>query len=126
MATVTLIMSLEATTVNNPSDSRSDSGVTSGVTVEQQQERWQSNMEPRTQLRSLNARIQGYDNPTINSSIVRYDSNCSHKPRGTSKPIFSSPKGYFPSITSIRNYRIVTHNFTNDDLTNGKTLVISC
>ena len=41
------------------------------------------------------------DNPTINSSIVRYDSNCSHKPRGTSKPNFSSPKGYFPSITSI-------------------------
>ena len=62
----------------------------------------------------------GYDNPTINSSIVIYDSNCSHKPRGTSKPIFSSPKGYFPSITSIRNYRIVTHNFTNNDLTNGK------
>ena len=41
------------------------------------------------------------DNPTINSSIVRYDSNCSHKPRGTSKPTFSSPKGYLPSITSI-------------------------
>ena len=43
----------------------------------------------------------GYDNPTINSSIVRYDSNCSHKPRGTSNPTFSSPKGYLPSITSI-------------------------
>ena len=42
------------------------------------------------------------DNPTINSSIVRYDSNCSHKPSGTSKPNFSSPKGYLPSITSIR------------------------
>ena len=28
------------------------------------------------------------DNPTINSSIVRYDSNFSHKPRGTSKPSF--------------------------------------
>ena len=41
------------------------------------------------------------DNPTTNSSIVRYDSNCSHKPRGTSKPTFSSPKGYLPSITSI-------------------------
>ena len=41
------------------------------------------------------------DNPTINSSIVRYESNCSHKPRGTYKPTFSSPKGYFPSITSI-------------------------
>ena len=44
---------------------------------------------------------RGGDNPTINSSIVRYDSNCSHKPRGTSKPTFSSPKGYLPSITSI-------------------------
>ena len=43
----------------------------------------------------------GGDNPTINSSIVIYDSNCSHKPCGTSKPIFSSPRGYFPSITSI-------------------------
>ena len=41
------------------------------------------------------------DNPTINSSIMRYDSNCSHKTRGTSKPTFSSPKGYLPSITSI-------------------------
>ena len=41
------------------------------------------------------------DNPTINSSIVRYDSNCSYKPRGTSKPTFSSPKGYLPLITSI-------------------------
>ena len=38
------------------------------------------------------------NNPTINSSIVRYDSNCSHKSRGTSKPTFSSPKGHFPSI----------------------------
>ena len=44
---------------------------------------------------------QGCDNPTINSSIMRYDSNCSHKPRGTSKPTFSYPKGYLPSITSI-------------------------
>ena len=40
-------------------------------------------------------------NPTINSSILRYDSNCGHKPRGTSKPNFSSPKGYLLSITSI-------------------------
>ena len=37
------------------------------------------------------------DNPTI----VGYDSNCSHKPRGTSKPTFSSPKGYLPSFMSI-------------------------
>ena len=37
------------------------------------------------------------DNPTI----VGYDSNFSHKPRGTSKPNFSSPKGYLPSFTSI-------------------------
>ena len=44
---------------------------------------------------------QGCDNPTINSSIVRYDSNCSHKPCGTSKPTFPSPKVYLPSITSI-------------------------
>ena len=34
---------------------------------------------------------------------------------------FSSPKGYLTSITSISKYRIVTHNFTKDDLTNGKS-----
>ena len=50
MATVTLILPLEATTANNPSDIRTDSGVTAVVTVEQQQERWQSNMEPQAQL----------------------------------------------------------------------------
>ena len=59
METVTLIMPLEATTVNNPSNSRSDIWVTSGATVEQQQDRWYSKMEPKTQLRSINARIQG-------------------------------------------------------------------
>ena len=57
MATITLILPLEATTVKNPSDSRSDSGVTAEVTVEQHQERLQSKMEPQTQLRLLNARI---------------------------------------------------------------------
>ena len=65
MATITLNLPLEATTVNNPSDSRSNSGVTAGVKVEQHQERWQSKMEPRTQLRSLNARIQGYRVSTL-------------------------------------------------------------
>ena len=60
MATVTLILPLEAMTVNNTSDSRSDSGVTVGVTVEKHQDCWQSKVDPRTQLRSLNARIQGY------------------------------------------------------------------
>ena len=40
METVTLIMPLEATTVNNPSDFRSDSGVTAGVTLQQQHEGW--------------------------------------------------------------------------------------
>ena len=60
LATITLILPLEATTMNNPRDSRCDSGVTAGATVEQHQERWQIKMEPRTQLRSLNARIQGY------------------------------------------------------------------
>ena len=29
-----------------------------------------------------------HDNPTIDSSLVRYDSYCSHKPHGTSKPPF--------------------------------------
>ena len=29
--------------------------------------------------------VDGFDNPSINSSIVRYDSYCSHKPCGTSK-----------------------------------------
>ena len=71
---------------------------------------------------------RGGDNPTINCSLVRYDSYCSHKPHGTSKPLFSSPKGYFPSITSISKIQSIlqqfTHNFTNDNLTNGKTLVI--
>ena len=38
MATVTLILPLEAMTVNNPSYSRSNSGVTAGVTVEHMQE----------------------------------------------------------------------------------------
>ena len=33
METVNLILPLEATTVNNPSDSRSDSGVTAGATA---------------------------------------------------------------------------------------------
>ena len=60
METITLILPLEATTMKNPSDSKSVSGVTAGVTAEQQQDRWQSKMEPRTYLRSLNARIQGY------------------------------------------------------------------
>ena len=40
--------------------------------------------------KKLNVRkIEDFDNPTINSSIVRYDSNYSHKPRGTTKPTFS-------------------------------------
>ena len=33
--TVTLIMPLKATTVNNPSNIRNDSGVTAGVTLEE-------------------------------------------------------------------------------------------
>ena len=72
---------------------------------------------------------RGGDNPTVNSSLVRYDSYCSHKPHGTSKPPFSSTKGYLPSITSISKIQSIlqqlTHNFTNDNLTNGKTIVIS-
>ena len=60
MENVTQILPLEAMTVNNPSDSKSGSGVTAGVIVDQQHEYWQSNMEPRAQLRSLNAIIQGY------------------------------------------------------------------
>ena len=57
METVILILPLEATTVNNPSNSRSDSGVIARMTVEQQQEHWQSKMESRNQLRLLNAII---------------------------------------------------------------------
>ena len=60
METVTLILPLEVTTVNNTGDSRSNSGVTVGVPVDQQQERCQSKMEPQTQLRFLNGKIQGY------------------------------------------------------------------
>ena len=44
---------------------------------------------------------RGCDNPTMNSSLVRYDYYCSHKPYGTSEPPFPSTKGYLPSITSI-------------------------
>ena len=44
---------------------------------------------------------RGCDNPTMNSSLVRYDSYCSHTPYGTSEPPFSSTKGYLPSIMSI-------------------------
>ena len=40
MEIITLILPLEATTFNNPNDSRSKNGVKSGVTVKQQQERW--------------------------------------------------------------------------------------
>ena len=60
MATVTLILPLEAKTVNNPRNSRSDSVVTEVVTLEQHQDHWQSNMDAQTQLLLLNARIQGY------------------------------------------------------------------
>ena len=49
METVTLILLFEAITVNNPSDSRTNSGVTAVVEVEQHQERWWINIEPRTQ-----------------------------------------------------------------------------
>ena len=45
MSTVTLILPLDVTTVNNPSNIRSNSGVTAGVTEEQLQERWQITME---------------------------------------------------------------------------------
>ena len=45
-----------------------------------------------------NSGAQLSDNPTINSSLVRYDSYCSHKPHGNSQPPLSSPKGYLPSI----------------------------
>ena len=69
MANVILILTLEATTVNNTSNSRSDSGVISGVTVEQQQERWKSNMEPRTQLQSLNARIDDMSSKQIRTEV---------------------------------------------------------
>ena len=40
METVTLILPLEKTTMNNLSDNMSNSGVTAGVTVEQQKEQW--------------------------------------------------------------------------------------
>ena len=62
---------------------------------------------------------RGCDNPTSNSSIVRYDSNCSHKPCGTSKPTFPHQRVIFPHSLQSAKYRIVTHNFTNDDLTDG-------
>ena len=63
----------------------------------------------------------GVDNPTINSSIVRYDSNCRHKPRGSSKSTFSAPKGYCPRSRLSAKFGIDTHNFTNDDLTDANS-----
>ena len=50
MATITLILPLEAMTVSNTSDSRSDSGVIAGGKVKLQLELWQSKMDPQTQL----------------------------------------------------------------------------
>ena len=47
------------------------------------------------------------DNPTINSSLVRYESYCRHKPHGISKPPFPSTKGYLPSITSISKIQYI-------------------
>ena len=40
------------------------------------------------------------------------------------KLIFPLQRVIFPQSRQSEKYRIVTHNFTNDDLTNGKTLVI--
>ena len=40
MKTITLILPLEVTTMNNPSNRRIDSGVKVGVKVKQQQENW--------------------------------------------------------------------------------------
>ena len=65
--------------------------------------------------------IRAPDNPTINSSTVIYDSNCSHKPRGTSKPTFPLQRVICPQSRQSATYRIATHNFTNNDLTNGKS-----
>ena len=81
METITLILPLEMTTLNNPSNSRSDSVVTAGVTVEQHQDHWQSKMDPRTQLRLLNAIIQGYKVSTL---TVFYDVELSYRQEDTS------------------------------------------
>ena len=50
---------------------------------------------------------RGCDNPTINCSLVRYESYCSHKPHGTSKPTFPSTKSYLTSITTISKIQSV-------------------
>ena len=50
MVTVTLVLPLDTRTVTIPCDSRSDSVVTAGVRVEQQQERWYIKMKQQTQL----------------------------------------------------------------------------
>ena len=52
---------------------------------------------------------------------MRYDSNCSHKPCGTSKPTFPHQRVICPHSRLSAKYRIVTHNFTNDDLTDGNS-----
>ena len=56
-----------------------------------------------------------------NTTIVGYDSNYGHKPRGTSKPIFPHQRVICPHSRLSAKYRIVTHNFTNDDLTDGNS-----
>ena len=50
-----------------------------------------------------------------------YGSNCSHKPRGTSKPTFPLQRVICPQSRQSEKYRIVTHNFTNDDLADGNS-----
>ena len=62
METVTLILPLEATTINNTSDSRSDSGVTDGVTVEQQQERFRVRWSHRL----------SYDHSMLEYKVIKF------------------------------------------------------
>ena len=74
----------------------------SGTLIKDQLRQWASSGK---EARSFGDYIN--DNPTINYSLVRYDSYCSHKPHGTSKPNFYSTKVYLPSIRSISKIQYI-------------------
>ena len=62
------------------------------------QEKWPFLLEVmhNTLEQPLRIKSVNNDNTTISSSLVGYDSYCNHKTHGTSKPDFSSTKGYLP------------------------------
>ena len=70
MATVTLIIPLEATTMNNPSNIRSDSGVTAGATVEWQQVRQWSVSRSVGRVRWIHR--LSYDRSMLEYNVIKF------------------------------------------------------